>query len=111
MVRRLLQTQSDTIDATLLNQHRQAFPSAVVHADGHEPITVASRFTQRVPALELSRQVCQHPQTQTHVMPGNAVLPPHNGSIITRGLPLLGLSAPSGVAVCAGGAPARLANR
>ena len=82
ILRRLLQTQWDTIDATLVNQHRQAFPSAVVHADGHEPITVASRFG----TLELLRQVCQHPETQIHVMPGNAVLPPHNGIIITRGL-------------------------
>ena len=54
----------------------------MVHADGHEPITVASRFG----TLTLSRQVCSHPQTQTHVMPGNTALPPHNGIIITRGL-------------------------
>ncbi len=54
----------------------------MVHADGHEPITVASRFG----TLTLSRQVCAHPPTQTHVIPGNAVLPPHNGIIITRGL-------------------------
>jgi hypothetical protein len=36
--------------------------------------------------LKLSRQVCQQAHTQSHVMPGNAVLPPHNGMIITRGL-------------------------
>ncbi|HZG69479.1 MAG TPA: UPF0236 family protein, partial [Herpetosiphonaceae bacterium] len=54
----------------------------VVHADGHEPVTVASRFG----TLTLPRQVCSHPQTQRHVIPGNAVLPPHNGIIITRGL-------------------------
>src|ERR671919_2923438 len=34
----------------------------------------------------LARQVCVHPATQTHVLPSNAVLPPHNGIIITRGL-------------------------
>src|SRR5262249_46279671 len=45
-------------------------------------ITVASRFG----ILRLSRQVCSHLQTQTHVIPGNAALPPHNGIIITRGL-------------------------
>ncbi len=33
-----------------------------------------------------ARQICSHPQTQTHVIPGNAILPPHNGIIITRGL-------------------------
>jgi len=51
-----------------------------VHADGHEPVTVASRFGT------LTRQLCSHPATQTHLMPGNTVLPPHNGIIITRGL-------------------------
>ncbi len=54
----------------------------MIHADGRETVTVASRFG----TLVLSRQVCQHPDTQTHVMPGNAVLPPHHGMIITRGL-------------------------
>jgi len=54
----------------------------VVHSDGHEPVTVASRFG----TLTLSRQICAHPATQTHVIPGNAALPPHNGIIITRGL-------------------------
>ena len=54
----------------------------MVHADGHEPVTVASRFG----TLTLSRQVCSHALTQTHVIPGNVVLPAHNGIIITRGL-------------------------
>ncbi len=54
----------------------------MVHADDHQPVTVASRFG----TLTLSRQVCSHAETQTHVMPGNAVLPPHHGIIITRGL-------------------------
>ncbi len=53
----------------------------MVHGDGHEPVTIASRFG----TLTLSRQVCSHPHTQTHVIPGNSVLPPHHG-IITRGL-------------------------
>jgi hypothetical protein len=45
-------------------------------------VTVASRFG----TLSLSRHVCSHPQTETHVIPGNAALPSHNGIIITRGL-------------------------
>src|ERR687894_216940 len=57
-------------------------PPEPVHADGHEPVTVASRFG----TLTLSRQVCSHPQTQTHVIPANTVLPLHKGIIITRGL-------------------------
>jgi hypothetical protein len=58
------------------------FPPAIVHADGDESVTVASRFG----TLELARQVCYHPALQTHIMPGNSLLPPHHGIIITRGL-------------------------
>jgi hypothetical protein len=110
ILRRMLQAQWDLIDAELTEQHRQHFPPQAIHADGHKLVTVASRFTQRVPALTLSRQVCSHPQTQAHVMPGNTVLPPHNGIIITRGLHLLGLLAASGTALCLGRPPARVAD-
>jgi hypothetical protein len=82
MLRRLLQAQWDIIDTQLTEQHRRSFPPGVVHADGRESVTLASRFG----TLKLSRQVCQHADTQSHVMPGNAVLPPHNGMITTRGL-------------------------
>jgi hypothetical protein len=70
------------IDEQLTLQYRQSFLPRTIHADGHKPITVASRFG----ILRLSRQGCQHLATQTHVIPGNAILPPHNGMIITRGL-------------------------
>jgi len=96
ILQRALQAQWDVIDDQLTVQHRQSFPPRTIHADGHEPITVASRFG----ILTLSRQVCQHLATQTHVIPSNAVLPSHNGIIITRGLHLLGLSVVAGVAVC-----------
>ena len=43
---------------------------------------MASRFG----LLHLNRQVCVDPHTQSHTLPGNAVLPPHAGMIITRGL-------------------------
>jgi hypothetical protein len=82
ILRRTFQAQSDLIDAELTEQHRRAFPLQVVHADGHEPVTVVSRFG----TLSLPRQVCSHPQTQTHVTPATEVLPPHNGTSITRGL-------------------------
>ena len=82
ILQRALQAQWDVIDDQLTVQHRQSFPPRTIHADGHEPITVASRFG----ILTLSRQVCQHLATQTHVIPSNAVLPSHNGIIITRGL-------------------------
>jgi hypothetical protein len=45
-------------------------------------VEVASRFGR----LTLQRQVLVHRATQTHVMPGNAVLPPHGGIVITRGV-------------------------
>ncbi len=82
ILRCTLQAQWDLIDAELTDQHRQSFPPHVLHADGHEPVTVASRFG----TLTLSRQVCSHPALQTHVIPGNAALPPHKGVIIMRGL-------------------------
>ena len=75
VLRRLVQSQWDTIDARLTELHRQRFSPELVTADGHETITVASRFG----TLELKRQVCCHADTQTHLMPGNAVLPVHNG--------------------------------
>ncbi len=54
ILRRLLQAQWDLIDAALVAQHRQdALPQSVI-ADGHEPITVASRFG----TFQVSRQVC-----------------------------------------------------
>jgi hypothetical protein len=101
-----LHAQWDVIDDQLTVQHRQSFPPRTIHADGHEPITVASRFG----ILTLSRQVCQHMSTQTHVIPSNAMLPSHNGIIITRGLQLLGLSVVAGVALCLRRALARLAD-
>src|SRR5918997_2628876 len=82
ILRRTLQAQWDLIDAALVAQHRQQALPQPVTADGHEPITVASRFG----TFQLSRQVCQHAAPQPHVIPGNAVLPPHHGIIITRGL-------------------------
>jgi hypothetical protein len=45
-------------------------------------VTVVSRFVK----LSLKRQVLSHHEPARHVMPGNAVLPPHEGVIITRGI-------------------------
>jgi len=45
-------------------------------------VQVASRFGR----LELRRQVFAPHQEQPHCMPGNAILPAHQGLIITRGL-------------------------
>lgn len=59
-----------------------AFPPQPIPADGHASVKVASRFG----TLHLNRQVFAPVGATAHVMPGNAVLPPHQGMIITRGL-------------------------
>ena len=64
ILRRVVQAQWDTIDTQLTERHRERFPADQITADGHEPITVASRFG----ALELKRQVCYHANPQTHLM-------------------------------------------
>lgn len=61
------------------------FPPQPLTADGHAPVTVASRFG----TLSLQRQVFAHTHpagSAPHVMPGNALLPPHHGIIVTRSL-------------------------
>ena len=82
ILRRLRHAQWAESDAALVAQHCAQVAPAVVHQDGQEAVTVASRFG----LLHLSRQVCLDPRTQSHTLPGNAVLPPHGGMIITRGL-------------------------
>ena len=82
ILRRLLHAQWDEIDAALVAQHCAQMAPAVVQQDGHETVTVASRYG----LLHLARQVCVDPRTHSHILPGNAALPPHGGIIITRGL-------------------------
>ncbi len=43
-------------------------------------------MASRLGTLKLSRQVLCHSDSGTHVLPGNALLPAHEGMIITRGL-------------------------
>jgi len=82
ILQRLLHAQWAEIDAALVAQHCAQVAPARVQQDGQETVTVASRFG----LLHLARQVCVDPHTQSHTLPGNAVLPPHGGMIITRGL-------------------------
>jgi len=53
ILRQVLQAQWQLIDAALVAQHRQRCVPQPVAADGHEPMSVASRD----PILTLSRQV------------------------------------------------------
>ncbi len=82
ILRHLLHAQWAEIDAALVAQHCAQVAPARIQQDGQETVTVASRFG----LLHLARQVCVDPRTQSHTLPGNAVLPPHGGMIITRGL-------------------------
>ena len=60
-----------------------AFPPLQTgQGDGTDDLEVASRFGR----LTLRRQVLEGTGTGQHVTPGNAVLPPHGGIVITRGL-------------------------
>jgi len=60
ILRRLLHAQWEQIDAALVARHCAQVAPAVVHQDGQETVTVASRFG----LLHLSRQVCIDPRTQ-----------------------------------------------
>jgi hypothetical protein len=82
ILRRLLQAAWEALDGALAAAYRERHPAAALTADGHEPLTVASRFGR----LQLRRQVLCHGDTRTHILPGNAVLPAHEGIAITRGL-------------------------
>ena len=56
ILRRLLQAAWEALDAGLAAAYRQQHPAEAVTADGHEPLTVASRFGR----LHLNRQVLCH---------------------------------------------------
>ncbi len=58
------------------------FPPQAITCDGYETLRVACRLG----VVHLPRQVCYNKALGVHEMPGNAVLPPHNGMIITRTL-------------------------
>jgi hypothetical protein len=82
VLRCLLQAAWDAIDAELAAAYRRQVPPGSVRADGYEPLTVISRFG----TLQLRRRLLYHPATKRHVVPGNAMLPAHDGVITTRGL-------------------------
>ncbi len=79
---RLCELAWEEVDAEAVARYsaRQA-PGSVV-ADGEATLQVASRFG----TLHLRRQVVAHRDGRPHVLPGNALLPEHQGILITRGL-------------------------
>ena len=82
VLRRLCELQWEEMDVAAVARYQRCQPPGAVVADGYETLTVASRLG----TLRLRRQVCVQTQTRTHVMPGNALLPEHQGMLITRGL-------------------------
>jgi len=67
---------------SLLRNISKLFPPGTVIRDGCKKQRVASRLG----VDNLSRQICFNRELDCHVMPGNAALPEHNGTIITRSL-------------------------
>jgi hypothetical protein len=82
VLRAALQAQWEETDAQLVDAYCRRFPSGQVWRDGHKAITVASRLG----TLQLPRQVLTHRGDGTHVMPGDAALPAHDGIVTTRAL-------------------------
>jgi hypothetical protein len=81
-LRAALRAQWAAVDAQLVDAYCRRFPAGQVRRDGYKAITVASRLG----TLRLPRQVLSHRESGAHVMPGDAALPAHNGTVITRGL-------------------------
>jgi hypothetical protein len=74
--------QWEEVDAQAAAEYCAGQEQGSVWADGYEKLSVASRFG----TLHLRRQVIGHRDGRPHVMPGNDLLPPHHGLLITRGL-------------------------
>ena len=82
LLARLCELQWDAVDAEAVARYVAAHAPGSVTADGHDLLTAVSRFG----TLHLRRQVVAHRDGRPHVMPGNDVLPTHQGILITRGL-------------------------
>jgi len=78
----LCAVQWDEVDTQAVAEYCATQEPDSVWADGYETLQVASRFG----TLQLRRQICAHQDGRPHVMPGNALLPAHQGIVITRGL-------------------------
>ena len=79
---RLCELPWDALDAQAVARYRAGQAPGSVVADGSDTLFVASRFG----TLQLRRQVCAHHDGRPHIMPGNDLLPMHQGILITRGL-------------------------
>lgn len=82
IMRSLLEEQWRNLDSILVARHHEAFPPEAVIHEGYSTQRVACRLG----IIHLSRQICFNRELDHHLMPGNALLPEHNGTIITRSL-------------------------
>jgi hypothetical protein len=82
VMRQMLISQWEIADQEQVIAYCESCESGKVQIDGFASQRVASRLG----ILELRRQVCFNLESETHLMPGNELLPDHNGTIITRGL-------------------------
>lgn len=82
VMRQMLISQWEIADQEQVITYCEEYEAGRVQIDGFATQRVASRLG----ILELRRQVCFNLETASHLMPGNELLPEHNGTIITRGL-------------------------
>ncbi len=82
ILRRRFQLAWLQLDAALVTRYRAEHPGVALPLDGSEPLTVVSRFG----TVLLRRQVLADSARRTHVLPGTAALPAHEGVVTTRGL-------------------------
>lgn len=80
VMRHLMKSQWEEVDLLPVEAYQRRFPSEAITRDGHETLRMACRLG----VVYLPRQVCYNEELETHEMPGNAVLPAHNGMVITR---------------------------
>lgn len=82
VMRYLLCHHWDQLDQQQVDEYSAQFEPDVVERDGYASQKIACRLG----ILHFQRQVCFNSQTGKHIMPGNNLLPEHNGTIITRAL-------------------------
>ena len=82
VMRYLLCHHWDQLDQQQVDEYSAQFEPDVVERDGYASQKIACRLG----ILHFQRQVCFNSQTGKHIMPGNDLLPEHNGTIITRAL-------------------------
>ena len=82
LMRKLLSIHWDILDQQQVDQYCAQFEAGEIEMDGDASQKVACRLG----ILDLDRRVCFNQHIGKHIMPGNELLPEHNGTIITHSL-------------------------